>query len=145
MKRALAIALLLFLVAGSTSYAANDAHGYMAIKNETKYQAWVTTYNFARNQINYGWVNPDETVVHNNCCYVGGSSYYVRAEVKETVNGVMHQIFDTTIHVVPVVCRWKYGPGKYGNTTSYARVILRQGVGKTFFFDRSDPAICEKL
>lgn len=136
MKRLLGLLLLIGLAFTSTASADRYNNGYIRTVNDTKYRAWITTYNVFRHQINYGWLFAYHDIKDwHSCCYVADSHYYVRAEAKEVVNGQMHQIFDTTIQVVPVACKSPNGNGVwYG----YGRVVLRQGVGKTFYWDRAD-------
>lgn len=109
--------------AGAYSY----HNGLMVVVNQSGHQAWITTYNVFRHQINYGWANP-VVVVYDNCCYVAGQWYYVRAEVKKVENGVMHQVADIDIKVQARFCADSHGV--YG----FGRVTLRQGPRGGFYF-----------
>ncbi|HET9097819.1 MAG TPA: hypothetical protein VFN37_14250 [Candidatus Baltobacteraceae bacterium] len=145
MKRGfLSLVLLAALALGGAGNASAGAptNGLMITQNGTGYQAWITTYNAFRHQINYGWMHAHAKVGWDSCCYAAGSIYYVRAEVKKVVNGQMHQIFDTTIQVVPKLCRMMTRTGRDGDPYGYARVVLRQGHGETFYWDRDDRSDC---
>src|SRR5512146_244015 len=99
----------------------------MVVVTQSRDQAWITTYNVFRHQINYGWANP-VVVVYDNCCYVAGQWYYVRAEVKKVENGVMCEVGDMDIRVQARFCGESHGV--YG----FGRVTLRQGPRGGFDF-----------
>lgn len=141
MKRVLiALALAVAFLAGSPmpGGAEDYSRGVIYTKNGTEYQAWITVYNFARQQMGSGWLNPRVLDSWNRCCYSAGSKYYVRAEVKGWRNGERVNIFDTTIEVVPRMCAAPNSPPGQAKPMAYARVVLRQGRGETFYWDRDD-------
>lgn len=128
----------LFLIAASLPGSAyNSANGRLVTYNSTDYQVWITVYNGFRRQMGSGWLQPHQTDFWNNCCYAAGSIYYARAEVKKTENGKMSQIADTTIQVVPRLCRTPSLKGD-GDPYGYGRVVLRTGGQGHFYWDRDD-------
>jgi hypothetical protein len=128
---------LLFVAAALPGSAYNPANGRLVTYNPTSYQVWITVYNAFRHQMGSSWLQPRQTDYWNNCCYSAGSIYYVRAEVKKTENGQMSQIADTTIKVVPRLCRTPH-INNNGDPYGYGRVVLRHSGGNHFYWDRDD-------
>ncbi len=140
MRKIYVVLAFTLFVAGATlsSSAYNPANGRLVTYNPTQYQVWITVYNAFRHQMGSGWLQAHQTDYWNNCCYAAGSIYYVRAEVKKTVNGQMSQIADTTIQVIPRLCNMAAAPGKTGDPYGYGRVVLRNSGGNHFYWDRDD-------
>ena len=130
--------LILFVPILITPLPARANTGVIETVNGTKYWMWVTVYNLGKTiQHDYGAVNAGENRTWGRCCYAAGSYYYVRAEIK-TNNGQGAKIGDTTIEVVPVLARKKYG--NECEVYGYARVVLLNSGGNHFYWKREDDA-----
>ena len=132
----LLVSLLAIVPVAMAPIPARANTGVIETVNGTKYWMWVTVYNLGKTiQHDYGAVDAGSNRTWGRCCYAAGSYYYVRAEVKLS-NGQGARIGDTTIEVVPVLARRKYG--NECEVFGYARVVLLNSGGNHFYWRRED-------
>ncbi len=135
--------LILFVPILMAPLPARANTGVIETVNGTKYWMWVTVYNLGKTiQHDYGAVDAGANRTWGRCCYSAGSYYYVRAEIK-TNNGHGSKIGDTTIEVVPVLARKKFG--NECEVYGYARVVLLNSGGHHFYWKREDQTPSECL
>jgi len=109
-----------------------DLSGFIRTYNKTPYKAWITIYDIGKTRhMDYGMLDPGTARHWDNCCYVLGSYYHVRAEVKKLVDGKEQTIFDTSIRITPHLCSYRYKQESY----PFAAVELRKGSGDTFYWE----------